>query len=147
MPSQICFWEALVNSFQFMYFSIPESPFPFFYCLAIENHYFLLFSLCMIAQSCLTLCDPVDCSPPGPFVHRVFLARTLEWVAISFSRTSSWPRDQTHISLSLALAGRFLPTESPGKPSFVVMCSYNSLNMVYFGSLTVFIIAILNAIY
>ena len=38
-----------------------------------------------VAQSCLTLCDPMDCSPPGSSVHGIFQARTLEWVAISFS--------------------------------------------------------------
>ena len=39
------------------------------------------------------LCDPMDCSPPSSFVHGVFQARILEWVAISFSRRSSQPRD------------------------------------------------------
>ena len=42
-----------------------------------------------VAQSCLTLCDPMDCSPPGFSVHGIFQARVLEWVAISFSRGSS----------------------------------------------------------
>ena len=46
-----------------------------------------------VAQSCLTLCDPVDCSPPGSSVHRILQARILEWVAISFSRGPSQPRD------------------------------------------------------
>ena len=39
-----------------------------------------------VAQSCPTLCDPMDCSPPGSSVHGILQARTLEWVAISFSR-------------------------------------------------------------
>ena len=38
-----------------------------------------------VTQSCLTLCDPMDCSLPGPSVHGIFQARVLEWVAISFS--------------------------------------------------------------
>ena len=42
-----------------------------------------------VAQSCLTLCDPVDCSPPGSSVHGILQARILEWVVISFSRGSS----------------------------------------------------------
>ena len=46
-----------------------------------------------VAQSCLTLCDPRDCSLPGSSVHGIFQARVLEWVAISFSRGSSQPRD------------------------------------------------------
>ena len=49
-------------------------------------------------QSCPTLCDPMDCSPPGSSVHGILQARILEWVAISFSRGSSWPRDQTRVS-------------------------------------------------
>ena len=46
-----------------------------------------------VAQSCLTLCDPMDCSLPGSTIHGIFQARILEWVAISFSRRSSLPRD------------------------------------------------------
>ena len=47
----------------------------------------------VVAQSCLTLCDPMDCSPPGSSVHGIFQARILEWVAIPFSGGSSGPRD------------------------------------------------------
>ena len=53
----------------------------------------------MHAQSCLPhLCDPMDCNPPGSSVHGVLQARILEWVAISSSRGSYLPRDQTHVS-------------------------------------------------
>ena len=48
---------------------------------------------CLITKSCLILCDPMDCSPPGSSVHGISQARVLEWVAISFSRGSSLPRD------------------------------------------------------
>ena len=48
-----------------------------------------------VAQPCPTLCYPVNCSPPGSSVHGIFQARILEWVAISFSRGSSQPRDWT----------------------------------------------------
>ena len=51
-----------------------------------------------VAQSCPTLCNPVDCSLPGSSVHGILQARILEWVAISFSRGSSRPRDQTQVS-------------------------------------------------
>ena len=51
-----------------------------------------------VAQSCPILCDPMDCSLPGSSVHGIFQARVLEWVAISFSRRSSWPRDWTQVS-------------------------------------------------
>ena len=56
-----------------------------------------------VAQLRLTLCDPVDCSPPGFSVHGILQARMLEWVAISFSRGSSQPRDRTQVS---HIAGR-----------------------------------------
>ena len=49
------------------------------------------------------LCNPVDCSPPGSSIHGIFQAKVLEWVAISFSRGSSWPRNQTEVS---CIAGR-----------------------------------------
>ena len=58
----------------------------------------------LCAQSCLTLCDPMDCSPPASSVHGILQARILEWFAISFSRGSSWPRIQTWVS---CIAGRF----------------------------------------
>ena len=51
-----------------------------------------------VAQSCTTLCDPIDCSLPGSSIPGIFQARILEWVAISFSRGSSWPRDRTQVS-------------------------------------------------
>ena len=51
-----------------------------------------------VAQSCLTLCDPMDCSLPGSSVHGILQARMLEWIAISFSKGSSWPRDRTQVS-------------------------------------------------
>ena len=52
----------------------------------------------LIAQSCLTLCDPTDYSPLGSSLHGISQIRILEWVAISFSRGSSWPRDWTRVS-------------------------------------------------
>ena len=54
--------------------------------------------MCSVAQSCLTLCDTMDCSLPGSSVHGVLQARILEWVTISSSRKSSWLRHWTCIS-------------------------------------------------
>ena len=51
-----------------------------------------------VAQSCPTLCDPMDCSLPGSSVHGIFQAIVLEWIAISFSMGSSRPRDRTRVS-------------------------------------------------
>ena len=50
------------------------------------------------AQSCPTLCDPMDCRLPGSSVPGIFQARILEWVAITCSRGRTWPRDQTRVS-------------------------------------------------
>ena len=51
-----------------------------------------------VCSACLTLCDPMDCSPPGSSGHGILQARTLVWVAVHFSRGSSWPRDRTRVS-------------------------------------------------
>ena len=66
-------------------------------------------------QLCLTLCDSMDHSPPGSSVHRIFLARILEWVAMPSSRGSSPPRDWTRVSCA---GGRFFIAEPPGKPLY-----------------------------
>ena len=52
----------------------------------------------MNSKSSLTLCYPMDCSPPGSSVHGFFQTRILEWVAVSYSRGSSQLRDQIHVS-------------------------------------------------
>ena len=62
----------------------------------------------LVAQSCPTLRNPVNYSPPGSSVHGISQARILEWVAISFSRGSSQAGDQTRVS---HIAGRYLQSE------------------------------------
>ena len=52
----------------------------------------------LVTQSCLTFCDSMHCSPPASSVHGILPARMLEWVAIPFSRGSSWPSDRTQVS-------------------------------------------------
>ena len=58
----------------------------------------------LVAQSCLTLCDPAGCSLPGSSVHGILQARILEWVAIPFSEGSAWPSDWTWV---FCIWGRF----------------------------------------
>ena len=70
---------------------------------------------CLITQSHLTLCHPMDCSPPGSSVHGISQSRILEWVAISFSRFPD-PGIEPMSPASPALSGRFFTTEPPGKP-------------------------------
>ena len=63
---------------------------------------------CSAAKPCPTLCNPMGCSPPGSPVHGIFQARILEWVAISSSRESSQPKDQTHVSCTSCISRRIL---------------------------------------
>ena len=91
--------------------------------------------MCMLAQLCPTLCNPMDGRPPGSSVHEIFQARILEWLAISFSRESSRPRDQP---TSPAVADGFFtakPLRSPtpvmsrttcraGCPEMFTVCDY-----------------------
>ena len=74
--------------------------------------------LLLCAQSCPTLCNPVDCSPPGSSVHGILQARMLEWVAISSSRGSSQCRNWACISCIPWIADRFFTAEPPGKLNF-----------------------------
>ena len=83
-----------------------------------------------VTQSCPTLCDPMDCSPPGSSVHGIFQARVLEWVAISFSRRSSRPRNRTQVSQTVSNASL---SEPPRKSWCLIMVSLNlvmSLSLV-----------------
>ena len=74
-----------------------------------------LHSACSVALSCSTLCGPMDCSTPGSSDHGISQARILECV-VSFSRGSSWPRNEPASPASLASAGEFFTTKPPRKP-------------------------------
>ena len=91
----------------------------FFTIWAIVNRFYLLgagsWDVCMCSVVSNSL-DPMNCSLPGSSLHWISLARILEWVAISSSRGSSWPRDQTLISCVSFTVGRFFTVEPPGKP-------------------------------
>ena len=75
-------------------------------------------------QSCPTLCDPIDSSPPGSTVPGILQARILEWVAISFSRGSSQPRHRTQVSL--IVGGFFTSGARRGQVIFVIVISITS---------------------
>ena len=73
----------------------------------------IFYRCCLVTQLCPTLCNPMDCSPPGSSAHGIFQARIPEWVAIFFSRRSSWSRAQICVP---CIAGGFFtakPTEKP----------------------------------
>ena len=72
---------------------------------------------CLVTKSCLTLCNPTDCSLPGSSVRGISQARVLEWVSVSSSRGSSRPKDQTHLSYISCITRRVLyHVVPPGKP-------------------------------
>ena len=77
---------------------------------------YLSYVCAKLLQSCPTLQDPMDCSPPGSSVHGILQARILEWVAMPSSRGSSPPRDRTCIYFGSCVAASFFTTEPPGKP-------------------------------
>ena len=80
-----------------------------------------------VAQSCPTLCDPVDCSPPGSSIHGILQARILEWVAVPFSSGSSWPRIEPRC---LALQADSLPSAPPGKQSITLVGTKQSKGLL-----------------
>ena len=72
----------------------------------------------LVAQLCPNVWEPVDCSPPGSSLHGILQARILEWVAVSYPKESSHPRDQTQVS---HIAGRLSsePTSSDSKDKMI----------------------------
>ena len=103
-----------------------------------------------VAQSCLTLCDPMDCSLPGSSVHGIFQARVLRWVAISFSRGSSWSRGWTQVSRSVGSHFIIWATrEVLNNPSFKREClTAEQLNAVFlFVCLGIYLFILLKIIY
>ena len=129
-------------------FSQCDSNFKCLYTMNF-NHFSFMFSF-----SHVWLCDLMDCSPPGSSVHEISQVRTLEWVAMPFSRWSSWPRDGSQVSpiagrffTVWATVGKFFTTESPGEAvevlfrrvclllmevrtlySIILLATFNSLN-------------------
>ena len=75
-------------------------------------------SICLVAQLCPTLCNPVDCSPPDSSVHGILQARILEWVAISSPEDSPDPEIK---SGSPALQEGSLPSEPQRSPDWVLL--------------------------
>ena len=86
-----------------------------------------LFSVCCakLLQSCPTVCDPTDCSPPGSSVHGILQAGILEWLAMPSSRGSSWPRNLSFLGL-LHWQAVSLPLDPAGKFSVVLCLTQNS---------------------
>ena len=120
---------VLTSSF-YWFFLLPPKSSPSFCTLDSKVYVCVCVCVCvhvcvhlcvLVAQSCPTLCIPMDCSSPASSAHGILQVRILEWVVISFSRGSSRPRDWTWVS---CIAGRFFTTLShQGSPFWSVLLS------------------------
>ena len=118
-------WQCSLYSRSFPSKFILKNCLPHFHVtfVSLDQPHFLftvkLSQLCIFAHArlCLTLCDPINSSPPGSSVHGIFQGRILAWVAISSSSGSSWPRDGTCVSC-ISCFGRWilLPPSHLGSP-------------------------------
>ena len=89
----------------------------------------------LVTQLCPTLCDSMDCSPPGSSVHGVFQARILEWAAIPFSRGSSQPRDQTWVSTLQAFSLYYLSHQGIHNSFYLPSCIIViTMSSIHFGN-------------
>ena len=85
--------------------------------------------MCLVAQSCPTLCDPMDSSPPGSSVYGIIQARILEWVAMPSSRESSQPRNRTQVRSptfqvdSLVTINSFMDNQQGPTTQHMELCS------------------------
>ena len=91
----------------------------------------------LVTHSCLTLYDPMDCSPPGFSVQGILQARILEWIAIPFSRGSSWPRDWPWVS---CIAGRFFTVwttrEAPVRQHWILRAQPSANTLSYYAGIS-----------
>ena len=108
---------------------------------------------CSVPKLFLTLCNPMDCNPPGSSVHGILQARILDWVVVSSSRGSSWPRDGTWISCidrrifffyhgaiweaqkRRNASGELPPLSTVSGFIHAVMCSYSSFSSLLYSIL------------
>ena len=93
-----------------------------------KNRTWLMYTLsaCLVSQLCLTLCDPLDCSPPGFSVHGIPQTRTLEGVAMPSSRGSPHPRDGPRVSCVSCFAGRFFSTSTTWEAQTLLIVALHS---------------------
>ena len=99
---------------------------------ALPNTWWILMCVhAMLFHSCTTLCDPMECSPQGFFVHGILLAGVLEWVAMPFSRGTSQPRDWTQVS---CIAGRFFTIWATREAPITYICQ-----QILFSTLKIYI--------
>ena len=126
---------VFIIGFNHIWKFLPNSVGEFSYCASIDGKSSSSGAIekvkGLVTQSCLALCHPMDCGPPGSSVHRILQARILEWVAIPFSRASSGPKGQTWFS---CVAGIFFYCLShQGTSCYVLMWSDRELMLLNCG--------------
>ena len=144
-------WKQLyliISGTHYCHYHLPAQNLPRFsqiprqFCsrICVYIHILYMCVLCAeLLQSWLTLCDPMDCSPPGSSDHGILQARIQEWVAMPSSRASSWPRDWTHISYVSCISRWVL--YHLGKTPLYIFVLYNThtLILLYQSHICIFI--------
>ena len=119
-PASFCFLHLeyhFISSAQEVKFTLKGPSLSFLLWRLLRHHSKKKKNSDEVAQSCLTLCNPMDCSLPGSSIHGIFQAKILEWTAISFSRGSSQPRDRTQVP---CIAGRRFTVWATREPLFLL---------------------------
>ena len=112
------FSPSFVSTYVFIYhLSTPVHVYPYIHVGT---------SFLLVTQSCPTLCNLMDCNPPGSSVHGILQARILEWIAIPFFRGSSWPRDWTQVSCA---AGGFFTIWATSGAIHMCTCTMQKNNI------------------
>ena len=111
-------WYLVLWMYHSLFIHMPIDEFLHFFEIIVTNSVRMYCYCCLVAKSYLTLYGHMDC---GSSIHGNSQARILEWVAISFSRGFSWPRDWTYIS---CIEGRCFATEALGKPIYIILMNW-----------------------
>ena len=112
MSVQVALWDPVFISFVYRPRSGVTGSYDSSFFIFWGTSTMISIVLVLVAQLRPVLCDPTDCTLPGPSVHGILQPRIREWIAIPFARGSSWPRDWTRVS---CVASRFFTIWATGK--------------------------------
>ena len=123
--------QLLLNIPSYSFFGFLANPLLFLKYLGITICILIMCVCVLVALLCLTPCNLINCGLPGSSLYGISQARILEWVAISFSRGSSWHRDQTQV---FCITGRFFTIWAIGKSTLHSYSNQNSAVQPIYGS-------------